>query len=67
MENLHLTRKTIDANVSAVLSLAFRFWEPSRDPAFNGVASFQFLISLLASHFAFYVENILYLCTGVRD
>ena len=57
----------MDVSVSAVLTLAFRFWEPSHDPTFNGDSSFQFLISLLASHFAFYVENMLYLCTCVRD
>lgn len=57
----------MDANVSAVLSLVIKFWEPSHDPIFNGYASLQFLISLLASHFAFYVENMLYLCTCVRD
>lgn len=57
----------MDANVSALLSLALGFWEPSHDPAFSGDASLQFLVSLLTSRFAFYVENMLYLCTCVRD
>lgn len=57
----------MDANVSAVLSLTFGFWEPSHDPTFTGDASLQFLISLLASHFAFYVENVLYLCEGLKS
>ena len=56
----------MDVNVSAVLSLAFGIWEPSHVPTFSGDAFLQFLISLVASRFAFYVEKILYLCEGLK-
>lgn len=45
----------MDVNVSAVLSLAFGLWEPSRDPAFHGDAPLQLLISPFASHFCILV------------
>lgn len=57
----------VDVNVSAMFSLIFGFWEPSHDPAFNGDASLQFPISPLASHVAFYVENMLYLCDELKS
>lgn len=56
----------VDANVSAMFSLIFGFCELSHDPDFNGDVSLQFLISPLASHVAFCVEIMLYLCEELK-
>lgn len=51
----------VDVNVSTMFSLICGFCELSHDPAFNGDAS------PLASHIAFYVEIMSYLCEELKS
>lgn len=57
----------VDVNVSAKFSLIFGSRELSHAPAFNGDVSLQFPMSPLASHAAFYVEIMSYLCKELKS